>query len=170
MIATPPAEVSVSLLMTVAAGNRVDHIALSAVVQCVSWSSTTFPASSHLRINCLLLALAAVWGSTSHLTFHEAKPGPSDPRRSRSALSMSSAECPLVRCAQVVPAGVGVPCSSVQSALGDRIRMVHWRDLVHSKMDSRCMIQDCDLAMGRRSLHWGRRSRSQSEVRSAMSY
>ena len=132
MMATPPAECSVSVPITVAAGKRVVQMALSAVVQCVSCNSTTFPTSNHLLLSCLLLVLTAEWGSTSHLAFQDTKPGPSATRLTCSARMMSSGVWSPMSCAQVVPTGVGDLCRSVHRALSDRMRPLHWRDLVHS--------------------------------------
>ena len=70
---------------------------------------------------------------------------------------------PYMSCAQVVPIGVGDPCRSVHRALGDRMRPLHWCDLIHSRMESLCEIHVWPLAKGRRSVPRGHRSSSQSE-------
>eukprot|EP00974_Lingulodinium_polyedra_P067823 6565462-Lingulodinium_polyedra.AAC.1 len=48
------------------------HNASVLPVQCVSWSSTGFPAARAFSISGFLLRARSLRGSTSHLAFHEA--------------------------------------------------------------------------------------------------
>ena len=127
MIATPPAPLPASDATIVAAGNMFSQTARSAVSQCVSCRRVMLPASSHLLMRWRFNMFCTEWGSTSHRTFHEAKPGPSDALRSLRAANRSAGVCSAMRSAHVVPCGNGVWCRMVHKEPGERIRASHSR-------------------------------------------
>ena len=132
MIATPPAPLTASEAMMVAAGRKVSQTARSAVSQCVSCRRTISPAPSYLRMRCFLKTFRTECASTSHLAFQETKPGPSVPLLSLSALIKSSGECSAIKLSQGAPLGMGVSCWMVHRDPGDLIRSLRSRGRAQS--------------------------------------
>ena len=105
----------------VAAGKRFPQTARSEVSQWVSCNKVVLPASNHLLMRWRFRMFCIECGSTSHLTFHEAKPGPSVALRSFSAASRSAGVCSAMRSDHVAPFGTGVWWRMVHNDPGERI-------------------------------------------------
>ena len=153
MTATPPlgpplGPAAAGKASTVEPGKEFVQMAISPGSQCVSWRSTTLPASSHLRMTALFRAAWSVCGEMSHWGFQTANLQPLLHRQSLTASKTAVRPQLPSRSPHVLPAGRGPPLSMAHRAEGERTRQAKPCERRQAVRERRAVLHADDLAGG----------------------